>query len=289
MNPDFLIIGAQKAGTTWLFQNLQAHPEIWLPPEKEIHFFDLPPLMPMYWLLFAPLKKARAWIWNRMVRDWNKVKRGEGALWWYWKYYFFPRSWWWYESLFTPGPTQICGEATPRYATLREKQIRKIQKRLPHLKIIYLLRDPIDRMWSDAAMQYAPRFGAGGIENTDVAHVKFFMKSPENLAHSKYFENLKRWENCLGSEAIFFAFQEQVIDDPASLMKEVFSFLGVSQDIRIPLEVAQRKVNKNTYPSIPQDIERMLASALREDLKRLHGKFNNSSTWKWLSRMRAIA
>jgi hypothetical protein len=46
MPPNFLIIGAQKAGTTWLFQNLQSHPEIWLPAEKEIHFFDLPPLMP---------------------------------------------------------------------------------------------------------------------------------------------------------------------------------------------------------------------------------------------------
>jgi hypothetical protein len=38
--PDFLCIGAQKAGTSWLYQNLQEHPGIWLPPIKEIHYFD---------------------------------------------------------------------------------------------------------------------------------------------------------------------------------------------------------------------------------------------------------
>ena len=40
MFPDFIGIGAQKAGTTWLHHNLQAHPGIWMPKEKELHYFD---------------------------------------------------------------------------------------------------------------------------------------------------------------------------------------------------------------------------------------------------------
>jgi hypothetical protein len=39
MYPDFLIIGAQKAGTTWLHHNLQVHPEVWM-PDYEVHYFD---------------------------------------------------------------------------------------------------------------------------------------------------------------------------------------------------------------------------------------------------------
>jgi hypothetical protein len=39
MYPDFIGIGAQKAGTTWLARNLQAHPEIHM-PRKEVHYFD---------------------------------------------------------------------------------------------------------------------------------------------------------------------------------------------------------------------------------------------------------
>ena len=38
--PLFLCIGAQKAGTSWLFQQLTEHPALWLPTLKELHFFD---------------------------------------------------------------------------------------------------------------------------------------------------------------------------------------------------------------------------------------------------------
>jgi hypothetical protein len=38
--PDFLCIGAQKAGTRWLYDQVAAHPGAWLPPIKELHFFN---------------------------------------------------------------------------------------------------------------------------------------------------------------------------------------------------------------------------------------------------------
>ena len=38
--PDFLVIGAQRAGTTWLHRVLRQHPSLWLPPVKELHYFD---------------------------------------------------------------------------------------------------------------------------------------------------------------------------------------------------------------------------------------------------------
>lgn len=40
MYPDFLVIGAQKAGTSWLYRNLKYHKQVWLPPVKELHYFD---------------------------------------------------------------------------------------------------------------------------------------------------------------------------------------------------------------------------------------------------------
>jgi hypothetical protein len=38
--PDFLIIGAQRAGTTWVYRLLRRHPALWLPSVKELHYFD---------------------------------------------------------------------------------------------------------------------------------------------------------------------------------------------------------------------------------------------------------
>ena len=40
MYPDFLVVGAQKAGTTWLYRSLRTHPQVWMPREKELHYFD---------------------------------------------------------------------------------------------------------------------------------------------------------------------------------------------------------------------------------------------------------
>jgi hypothetical protein len=47
--PDFLGIGAQKAGTTWLYENLRQHPELFLSEEKELHFFDQPGRWRLRW------------------------------------------------------------------------------------------------------------------------------------------------------------------------------------------------------------------------------------------------
>ena len=60
--PDFLGIGAQKAGTTWLHDNLSCHPELYLPPEKEIHYFDQHNDKPIsyYSQFFKKSKKNRA-------------------------------------------------------------------------------------------------------------------------------------------------------------------------------------------------------------------------------------
>src|SRR3954453_9519065 len=38
--PTFLGIGAPRTGTTWLHSNLRRHPEIWMTPVKEVHYFD---------------------------------------------------------------------------------------------------------------------------------------------------------------------------------------------------------------------------------------------------------
>ncbi len=58
-SPGFLIIGAQKCGTTWLHRHLSRHPELWLPPGKELEFFSYErhledPGFPAYQAAFEP-------------------------------------------------------------------------------------------------------------------------------------------------------------------------------------------------------------------------------------------
>ncbi|MBA3426416.1 MAG: sulfotransferase [Rubrobacter sp.] len=106
--PDFLIIGAQKAGTTFLYYLLCQHPYVAPTSEKELHFFDS-----------------------------QKFNKGEG----------------WYRSNFPPptsenGHKVITGEASPYYI-YHPLAARRAAQVVPHARLIVLLRNPVDRAYSD--------------------------------------------------------------------------------------------------------------------------------------------
>lgn len=284
MYPDFLVIGAQKAGTTWLDRNLRTHPQIWLPPEKEIHYFDLPRPLPFAALLLAPMRAARHWTKARLKRDWDKVKAREQSLAWYIRYYFLPRTQRWYRSLFTPGPGQICGEATPRYATLPGKEIGRIHRLMPDLKIIYLLRDPIDRMWSDLAMFQRPRFGGSGLKRADEKALRSFLSDPENLAHSRYAFNIERWAKYFASGNIFIGYQEEIAERPKDLLHRLYGFLGVSTDEPGSYLRADEQINSKKYPPVRRRLARRLATELAADTRALQTILGNPYTAAWWRR-----
>ena len=102
----FLGIGAQKAGTTWLFSMLSRHPDLSFPAGKEIHFWD------------------------------QQHDRGID----------------WYRNLFASDTQRLEGEITPAYAILAPELIRDCHAHFPHVRLIYLIRNPIERAWSSALM-----------------------------------------------------------------------------------------------------------------------------------------
>ena len=285
MYPQFLVIGAQKAGTTWLDRNLRTHPQIWLPPEKEIHFFDLPRPLPFAALQYAPDRSVRHWTRHRLQRDLAKVERGEQSQDWYRRYYHAPRSWSWYRSLFTPAKGQIAGESTPRYAVSSRRKIAAIKRRMPNLKIIYLLRDPIDRMWSDLAMFHDRRFGGEGTHQVIAVADSAFLKRSRNLQHSRYADNLRRWETSFRREQMLIGFLEEISSSPESLLKRIFAFLGVDPTHRPGEELMSAKINFADYPPVPESAATPLARALIEDTRALSERRLGSPACLWLLRM----
>lgn len=118
--PDFLIAGVPKAGTTALYAALQRHPQLFLPETKEPKFFltDGPP----------PRRGGPGDVQTYQENVWRRPD---------------------YEALFAPAPPgTVRGEATPFYLYSREAQLR-IHRLIPHVKLILVLRDPIDRAHSN--------------------------------------------------------------------------------------------------------------------------------------------
>jgi Sulfotransferase family len=119
--PDFLLIGAPKAGTSALHAALSRHPELFLSRVKEPKYYlcgDSPP--PAY---KGPgdAHSNREWVWQR------------GR----------------YLALFADAPDDVlCGESTPFYLYHRDAR-RRIAADLPHVKLVAVLRDPVDRAYSN--------------------------------------------------------------------------------------------------------------------------------------------
>jgi hypothetical protein len=141
--PDFIGIGAQKAGTTWLYSALSAHPQIWTTPKKEIHYFDRSP----DWRdpKIEKFKKARGG--RSRLETWH----------WYRKYSRLPRNDRWYASLFRPGRNQIAGEITPDYYVMDKAKVSRVHDTLPDTKLLFFMRNPIERAWSHAFMDLRRR------------------------------------------------------------------------------------------------------------------------------------
>lgn len=111
--PNFLVIGAAKAGTTSLYDWLRQHPQVFMPAEKEPHFFSYGPDNPAPAYLHIPL---RGWA------DYAAIFEGAGAA-------------------------RAVGEASPNYFT-SSRAMREIRAHLPGIRLIAALRNPAERAFS---------------------------------------------------------------------------------------------------------------------------------------------
>ncbi len=283
MIPHFLVIGAQKSGTTWLDRNLRNNPNIWLAPEKEIHYFDLPKNIPFLLFIFAPERGDRYWVLSRIKRAIKAVNNKPHLRNWYLRYYCLPRTDRWYRSLFNPDKQQLVGDITPHYAIMSDDKIAHLQALAPEMKLIYVLRNPIERMWSQAAMQFSERSGYQGIDTIDEEKIIKFLCKPKQLAHSRYFKNLQRWEQYFPTEQIFPVFFDDIAGRPNMLLKTIFRFLGLKIPADYAFKQSRKKVFARDYPEMPPAIGARLAELLIDDIEQLHQRFNNAYTAQWLA------
>ena len=279
MFPQFMCIGAQKAGTTWLHHNMIDHAEIWLPPIKELHYFNKLSREPaLIALAREPLSRFRL---RRLLRRARKEMLTGQSIGWYMNYFLMPRSDRWYGSLFTPAPGQIAGELTPEYSILDLDVVQRIHRQMPDLKVIYLLRNPIERTWSQVNRKH--RQALLGDDFNDDTVIEEFMQQEHPHARSYYFRNLEVWESVFPQEQIFVGFYEQVQDEPETLLRDIYQFLGVDASQKYIHRPSEKKVNVGRYEPIPRRWGRFLAERYYGQIQSLHKRFANAATSSWLS------
>jgi hypothetical protein len=283
--PDFLGIGAQKAGTTWLSHNLQLHPEIWMPSLKELHYFDEkmnepPNLLPrLREKLFGERVVDRRWrrqVKNRIPRHLKRFSKED--LLWDLRYYAGAPGDGWYASLFEPGKGRVVGEITPSYSMLDPEIVARVHERMPEARIIFLMRNPVERAWSQVVM----RFGKAGKGNIDAASEKQLRRNFESEGsqlRTNYGRTLENWGSFYPEEQIFVGFLEDIHFFPKELLGRVFGFLRVDPSFTPP--GLDKKVHSRSGGRMPTSVAVYLARTYREEVKRLSERFGGYASF-WL-------
>ncbi len=293
--PDFLIIGAQKAGTSWLAANLSRHPDVWTPPLKELHYFDERIKEPSFGASIIRLSSKRytdedwyPWYWRYQLkyllqRRFRRDGRGfdPETLFWAIKFFLGSPSDRWYASLFEQGRGKTIGEATPEYAILDEGAIAHVHELMPSAKVVFFMRNPIERPYSSALMRIRTLKGMGRNSEVtaDKAFFEGFFREPVVVSETKYLESLEKWRRFYPDEQIFVGFLEDLHLHPVRLLRRLYRFLGVDPSQAWMAE--RSKINPGCREKMPTRLAAHLARTYHEDLRRLSTRFGGYAHF-WL-------
>ncbi|MEL6159020.1 MAG: sulfotransferase [Cyanobacteria bacterium J06623_5] len=214
--PDFLIIGAPKSGTTSLYHYLAQHPQIFMSPNKEPHFFAFEGEQPN----FCGSGDDKAWINTRSV-----VTLAE------------------YQQLFSAAePGQKCGEASTMYLYL-EKSCDRIFHHIPNVKLIAFLRHPVDRAYSHYkhlrrdGREWESDFGRAMQEEAERIQQNW---SPawHYQQIGLYSEQIKRYQRRFNPEQLQIYLYDDLLKNPQAVYRSIFEFIGV--DAAIDIDVSKR-------------------------------------------------
>ncbi len=203
--PTFLIIGAVKSGTTSLYHYVGQHPEVFVSPVKETNFFAFCDGMPEYRDPWAVLLR------QEWVRDLESYRR-----------------------LFAPGTSSRArGEASPQYL-FRPGTAERIHRHLPGVKLIAILRHPADAAFSSFMMRlrdgHEPYSDFRRAIDAEERGEREGWSFGEYVSRFYYYRQLSAYYSVFRREQIRVYLFEDLMTDPAGLLRDLFQFIDVKPD-----------------------------------------------------------
>ncbi len=226
--PDFICIGMPKAGTGWLHDQLKFHPDFWMSPVKELGYLSraVPAL--------TGARRLHEHSQTNAVRLRTNLTRNR--LKWDDREFAFlddavalsgeKRDIARYAALFRHKGTQKSGDITPGYGLMGSEVIAEIADKLPQVKVIYLIRDPIARLWSHINHYHNHDGFDPALLKDTTAFTGFIDDRPKILDHSRPTQVLARWRKMAPSIAFRHYFFDDIAQHPTRTRHQILRFLG---------------------------------------------------------------
>lgn len=248
-------VGAQKAGTTWLFDYLAGDPAVYASPIKELNFFNS-------WMM--PNRAGR-------VNDRYREKLTSASR--LWRRSFDPTSFQLmrervamsddrdaylrYFGRRVADETHLM-EITPSYSLLRGRDFRTLRSYFETagitVKPVFLMRDPVDRYYSQLRMRQGDSRGVFAAKRNFLA----CLSRVPTTSHGAYHQTLTALWRAFGRDEVGIAFYEDIFSDPDIQLRRLTGFLGL--EWRAP-DIG-RRINTSPQP-IELEPDEILAALAR--------------------------
>jgi hypothetical protein len=259
MLPSFLIVGAERCGTSSMFEELRRHPAVVsaILPRKEVHYFDYKYQHGLSWYQCHFPVKARA----------KLAARGSGAA-------------------------PMAFEASPYYM-FHPLAPERIHRDLPGVKLIVMLRDPVARAYSAHVMRIGRGYETESFERAleleesrlageaerlvaDPSYVSYNHRHYAYRARGQYAEQLEHMESIFGRDQIHVIDSGDFFADPASVYNQVLDFLGLPH---IGSPVFERPSTRSR-PPMADSVRTALEEHYRPHDERLATWLGHEPSWR---------
>lgn len=239
MRPDFLIVGAQRCGTTSMFKTLVQHPDVVRPfLRKGVHYFD------------KSYDRGERWYRGHFpLVATSRVRGGSGRA--------------------------LTGESSPYYM-FHPLARQRIAGDLPNVKLLVLLRDPVVRAYSahsherargfeeldfEAALAAEPERLAGERERlmADPGSDSLHWQHHAYVTRGQYIEQIRALEQLVGRERLCVIDSGDFFTDPAPVFEEVRTFLGLAPAPGIVFEQHNARQRSPLAPDLRTRLEEHFA------------------------------
>ena len=300
---NFIGIGAQKSGTSWLYARLNELEEFSLPPIKELHYFD------RFSTVYGKSNLLQeASLQKRLINlKWTKTalnvlfknRKDSRKFRWLIKWYFSNYNESWYLSLFD-NCKGITGEISPSYAAIDKDGIKRMHDLVPHVKIIFIIRNPIERAWSQYRSFISEREpldkewdryksslsvkgsnslidSVGTLEDEKI--IQFLNHDFQHL-RSSYIQTLENYVKYYKKEQILIGFFDAIEEQPKQFLKEIVGFVGGNEKMVTRLTNLDLKTNVSYSTVAPEKISLFLKKKYQSLIAELSDKFGGYCS-KW--------
>lgn len=243
--PNFLGLGSQRCASTWLYYALNSHPNILMTSKKETRYFS------------------------------HKITT---------------KSLEWYSNLFdikdklTVDKPYILGEIDPSYAAMYYQEVLLVKKIIPHLKIILIIRHPVERIVSSITRSWSFSFlEKEKPKNKNIFYLLRIVDSSLCYRFTNYERTYKNWSSVFGVENIFIETYDNINLKPKKILNDLILFLGLENSNLLADDVVSKRKNVSKVEEkedIPNLLKWYLSRKWLPKIYRLQSQLNlDLSPW----------